>query len=74
MEIMVLMEVQEQVVQEVAIVMEVVEEVVATMEEAGGGAGCSGGGGSGYIGGVSNGSMSNGQRSGNGYATITLVE
>ena len=32
------------------------------------------GGGSGYIGGVTNGSTSAGQRSGNGYATITLVE
>ena len=31
-------------------------------------------GGSGYIGGVTGGSMSSGQRSGNGYATITLVE
>ena len=31
-------------------------------------------GGSGYIGGVTGGRMSNGQRSGNGYATITLVE
>lgn len=34
----------------------------------------SGAGGSGYIGGVTGGSMSNGSRSGNGYATITLVE
>lgn len=32
-----------------------------------------GGGGSGYIGGVSNGSMQNGVRSGDGYAKITLV-
>ncbi|MFV0249790.1 MAG: glycine-rich protein [Bacilli bacterium] len=32
-----------------------------------------GGGGSGYIGGVSSGSMTNGSRSGNGYARITLV-
>ena len=34
---------------------------------------CGGGGGSGYIGGVTSGSMSNGQRSGNGTAKITLV-
>jgi hypothetical protein len=33
----------------------------------------SGGGGSGYIGGVTDGSMSNGVRSGNGYARITFV-
>lgn len=33
---------------------------------------CGGGGGSGYIGGVSDGSWSNGVRSGDGYATITL--
>ena len=42
----------------------------------GGGSGYSsggGGGGSGYIGGVTGGSMSNGQRSGNGYARITWV-
>ena len=42
----------------------------------GGGAGyqgVSGGGGSGYIGGVTGGATSNGQRSGNGYARITLV-
>ena len=41
----------------------------------GGGGGLNGGGagGSGYIGGVSSGSMSNGVRSGNGYATITLL-
>ncbi len=31
-------------------------------------------GGSGYIGGVTNGSMTSGSRTGNGYATITLVE
>ncbi len=36
-------------------------------------AGCSGSGGSGYIGGVSSGYTTNGQRSGNGYATITLL-
>ena len=41
---------------------------------AGGHAHYPGGGGSGYIGGVSNGSMQNGVRSGNGQATITLVE
>ena len=41
---------------------------------AGGAAGGAGGGGSGYIGGVTNGSMTNGSRSGNGYARITLVE
>ena len=34
----------------------------------------SGGGGSGYVGGVTNGTMSNGVRSGNGYAVITLVK
>ena len=39
----------------------------------GGGANGGGGGGSGYIGGVANGSMQNGVRSGNGYAKITLV-
>ncbi len=41
----------------------------------GGGAGYNGGGGggSGYIGGVTGGSMSNGQRSGNGYARITWL-
>ena len=41
----------------------------------GGGGGLNGGGagGSGYIGGVSSGSMSSGVRSGNGYATITLL-
>ena len=33
----------------------------------------SGGGGAGYIGGVTNGSMSNGSRSGNGYASVTFV-
>lgn len=33
-----------------------------------------GGGGSGYIDGVTNGSMTNGQREGNGYASITLVQ
>ena len=33
----------------------------------------SGGGGSGYIGGVTSGSMQNGTNSGNGKATITLV-
>ena len=32
-----------------------------------------GGGGAGYIGGVTNGSMSNGSRSGNGYASVTFV-
>lgn len=37
------------------------------------GSGGGGGAGSGYIGGVSNGSMSNGVRSGSGYATITLL-
>lgn len=31
------------------------------------------GGGSGYIGGVTNGYMENGKRSGNGYAKITLI-
>ena len=35
--------------------------------------GASGAGGSGYIGGVTGGSTSNGQRSGNGYARITLI-
>lgn len=40
----------------------------------GGGSGFhSGGGGSGYIGGVANGSMSSGVRSGNGYVTISYV-
>ena len=34
---------------------------------------CGGGGGSGYIGGVTGGSMSNGAREGHGYARITLV-
>lgn len=33
-----------------------------------------GGGGSGYIGGVTNGKMSNGQRAGNGMVTITILE
>ena len=39
----------------------------------GGGAGTAGGGGSGYIGGVTNGGTSNGQRSGNGLAYITRI-
>ena len=38
-----------------------------------GGQGGAGSGGSGYIGGVSSGYTTNGQRSGNGYATITLL-
>lgn len=62
-------------------------EMVLTMVAAeaggyygGGGCGCingsyrGGGGGSGYIGGVSNGSMRNGVQSGNGYARITFIE
>lgn len=36
--------------------------------------GAGGGGGSGYIGGVSDGTMSNGVNPGNGKATITLIE
>ena len=48
-----------------------------TYGQAGGGGGLYGGGsgcgGSGYIGGVSGGSMQNGVRSGNGYARITLI-
>ena len=48
-----------------------------TYGQAGGGGGLYGGGsgcgGSGYIGGVSGGSMQNGARSGNGYARITLI-
>ena len=39
-----------------------------------GGTARGGGGGSGYIGGVQNGSMSNGIQSGNGYAKITVIE
>lgn len=39
----------------------------------GGGGGLSAGGGSGYIGGVISGSMSNGIRTGNGMAVITII-
>ena len=53
------------------------DDSFSTSWASGGGGGYYGGrvnaGGSGYVGGVDNGSMENGQRSGNGYAKITLV-